>query len=89
MLNSDGFPIPVLPYLYFGFSCSLISAIWLKNILQKDIQTCLKTPSDGEFTTSLNEQRGVVDERLIYSLVQLCLVNLLPIADVKKHWLYF
>lgn len=24
----------------------------------------------------LNEWRGVVDERLIYSLVQLCLVNL-------------
>lgn len=53
MLNSDGFSVPVLPYLYFGFSGSLISTIWLKNIFQKDIQTCLKTPSDGEFTTSL------------------------------------
>lgn len=38
ILNSDGFPIPVLSYLYFSFSCSLISAIWLKNIFQKDIQ---------------------------------------------------
>lgn len=53
ILNSDGCPIPVLPYLYFSFSCSLISTIWLKNIFQKDIWTCLKIPSDEEFTTSL------------------------------------